>query len=173
MGCDTIGKIQGHIEPVYILNYLMKNIDKNAKAKIRKIDYGPLADYVMETYDNSNRMMNWSGFIDFKYNGKNRNLFYSYSNYNAYENLEYYKPLGLEPMVKEEKTHISLGCDDDAQKIIKDIITFFGGWFDANDCDDEEFIFINKQSKQMEPIRHVTMQDIYYQFGELVIIDDI
>lgn len=48
-------------------------------------------------------------------------MFYLYSNVNYYENLDYYKTLGLEDMVKSETTYISLGYDENSCEIIKSI----------------------------------------------------
>lgn len=67
-----------------------------------------------------------------------RNLFYDYSNVNFYENMEYYSRIGLRDMVESEITTLSLGYDKEALGLMKKIASYFGGWIEENDCDDEK-----------------------------------
>lgn len=70
-----------------------------------------------------------------------RNLFYDYSNVNFYENMEYYSRIGLRDMVESEITTLSLGYDKEALGLMKKIASYFGGWIEENDCDDEKPIY--------------------------------
>jgi hypothetical protein len=112
-----------------------------------------------------------SGFISFTHNGEKRSLFYYKSNINTYENLEYYKPDGLEEMVKLETTALSFGCWGSSVEIMREIVSYFGGWVDENDYDDKPFYELQKSDDgSVKPIRYVTMEEVCEMFGEKVII---
>ena len=144
MSIDTHGKIKGKISHDDILDYIRKNIDKDAKGSISTNSYGKISEFdygVKEIYTDDDIHALVSGFIDFtSRNGNKRNLFYMYQNINTYENLETYKRYGLEDMVKAETTYLSLGCNDEAVQIISELVAAFGGgWIDENDCDGYEY----------------------------------
>lgn len=90
-----------------------------------------------------------------------------------WENLEIYKAEGLERMVKSETTDLSVYYSEDNLKFCTDLIKDFGGWIDYNDSDEEPFVYIGKGMVAPQKIRHVTMEDVYKAFGEIVIIDNI
>lgn len=102
-----------------------------------------------------------------------RSLFYSYQNINPYETLEWYKENYPEPkysyipdMIKSERVSLSLGNDEDAIKIVNDILSYFGGWIDVNDCDDIPYVPVECNSNdKIEPLKYITMEDIYKAFG--------
>jgi len=174
MGVEVRGKLKGYISPQEVLNFIQQTIDSNAKSYVRIRDCG-IADYdwIKERYDTTNKWIIINGYIDFTdKNGELRSLFYCYKNVNSYENLEYYSKYGLEDMVKSETTDIMLDCHGESVNVIKSIVTEFGGWIDENDCDDEEYYPIEKDSNgNIKQVFHVTMEDIYEKFGGIVIID--
>jgi len=174
MGVEVRGKLKGYISPQEVLNFIQQTIDSNAKSYVRIRDCG-IADYdwIKERYDTTNKWIIINGYIDFTdKNGESRSLFYCYKNVNSYENLEYYSKYGLEDMVKSETTDIMLDCHGESVNVIKSIVTEFGGWIDENDCDDEEYYPIEKDSNgNIKQVFHVTMEDIYEKFGGIVIID--
>lgn len=148
MGCDTYGKIKGYVRQEDIFEFIKHKYDENAINKVGRTMTIPLSkcSWEYEVNEHSEDSENWytiSGFICFKYNEEDRMLFYCYNNINSFENLEYYMEYGLENMVKTETTHIGLGCWGSSVEIIKEIVeNFGGGWIDENDCDDEEYYFI-------------------------------
>lgn len=148
MGCDTYGKIKGYVRQEDIFEFIKQKYDENAINKVGRTMTIPLSkcSWEYEVNEHSEDSENWytiSGFICFKYNEEDRMLFYCYNNINSFENLEYYMEYGLENMVKTETTHIGLGCWGSSVEIIKEIVeNFGGGWIDENDCDDEEYYFI-------------------------------
>lgn len=174
MGVEVRGKLKGYISPQEVLNFIQQTIDSNAKSYVRIRDCG-IADYdwIKERYDTTNKWIITNGYIDFTdKNGESRSLFYCYKNVNSYENLEYYSKYGLEDMVKSETTDIMLDCHGESVNVIKSIVTEFGGWIDENDCDNEEYCPIEKDSNgNIKQVFHVTMEDIYEKFGGIVIID--
>ena len=174
MGVDTKGKLKGYVSPQEVLNFIKQTIDSNAKSHVELKDYGIAEyDWIKERYDNTNKWLITSGFINFtSKQGEQRSLFYCYNNVNSYENLEYYSEYGLENMVKSETTDIMLGCYGDSVEVIKSIVTEFGGWIDENDCDDKEYYPIEKDSNgNIKQVFHISMEDIYEKFGGVVIID--
>jgi hypothetical protein len=178
MSVDTRGKIKGKISYYDIFNYIKHTIDKNASMNISTSNYGSIDEYdfVKENYDDSNCWIINSGFIYFtSKNGNERSLFYFYDNCNHYENLEYYTPLGLADMVKSETTTLSLGQNDEAVEIIKDIIAQFGGgWIDEYDCDDIPYEPVPEKNEKGEipSVIHITKKELYEKFGGVVVIDD-
>ena len=174
MGVDTKGKLKGYVSPQEVLNFIKQTIDSNAKSYVELKDYGIAEyDWIKERYDNTNKRLTTSGFINFtSKQGEQRSLFYCYNNVNSYENLEYYSEYGLENMVKSETTDIMLGCYGDSVEVIKSIVTEFGGWIDENDCNDREYYPIEKDSNgNIKQVFHISMEDIYEKFGGVVIID--
>lgn len=175
MGVDTKVRLNGRIKPEEILNFVKQKFDTNAK--MSKIDESNLGlksekDYVYESYDNDPYTKSWSTSICFNYKGENRNIFYVYSNYNAYENLAMYKKYGLESMVKSETTTLILGCWGTSVEIMRTIVEEFGGWIDENDCDDIQYEPVVKNPDgTIKPVIRVTIEEVYEKFGGIVIID--
>lgn len=172
MGVDTNGRLIGNVRPEEVLNYIRQKYDTNAKSNIKMDNYGIIKeDWIKVRYDNDDIWRITDGFIEFTYNSENRRLFYYKSNINSYENLEFYSKYNLEDMVKSETTSISLGCWGNSIEIIKDIVAHFGGWIDENDCDDEEFYPIIKNSDgNIIPVIYVTQEELNKKFGGIVVI---
>lgn len=69
------------------------------------------------------------GFISFNMpNGVRRHLFYSYSNVIFCNNAGCYYPPEAREIVESETTDLSLECDEAAIQIMKEIVSYFGGW---------------------------------------------
>lgn len=172
MGVCTKINLKSRIEPEIILKYIQDNFDKNATMDIRKYQSAKEDYDITKYYDDSRTLDTYMGFINFTYQQEKRSLFYYYVNYNSYENLKYYKSLGLKDMVDFENTNLSLSFTGGAKEIMLSIVGAFGGWYDENDCDDIPYVWIDKNGEyKYKPIRHITMQDVYDKFGEIVIID--
>ena len=178
MGCDTHGRIKGYVRHEEIFNFIRQKYDENTTMNIKKEIVCSLSGYNgkyrLNTHSEDNE--NWYdiyGRIVFRYKGEDRSLFYSFSNVNFFENLNYYSNYGLEDMVKSETTFISLGYWGSSVEIIKEIVAQFGGgWVDENDCDDPPYepVEVNADGS-IKPVIHATMEDIYKKFGGIVIID--
>ena len=149
MGYDTVGRIKGFVSHQDITDFIKEKYDKNVEDYVVRYVMKPISkcDWKHKINEHSEDKVNWyneHGFIYFKYNGEKTALFYDYDNVNHYENEKYYSELGLADMVESETTHIDFGIVKDTEeeenvKILKEIISHFGGgWLDNNDCDDEE-----------------------------------
>ena len=148
MGRNTYGKLKGYVKHEDIFEFIKNNYDKNATDSVkRKIVY-PLSKcdwgYTMNEHSDDNA--NWyefAGFICFNCDGEKRMLFYHYENINHLDDLEYYYEHNLENLARSERTHIGLGYWGSSVEIIKEILeNFGGGWIDENDCDDEEYYWV-------------------------------
>lgn len=179
MGSTTIGKIKGYIQSEDILNFIRQKYDTCAISDVRNSTMYPLAQcngkYAINPHSDSKESRYViSGFIYFDYNGEQRSLFYYYDSINSFENFDYYEELGLADMVKSETTRISCGLWSEGTKIIKEIISHFGGgWIDEDDCDDKPYypVILNPDGS-IKPIKYVTMNEVYEKFGCVVIIRD-
>lgn len=178
MSVDTYGRIKGYVSSKEILNYIRHTYDAGAFSDVETQNRGPLAllDFPMEVYNpNDTDAICESGFICFKANGQSRSLFYFHENFNPFENLEYYRNLGLEEMVRTHTTHIGLGCFGNSDEIISDIVSHFGGgWIDENDCDDKPFHRLEGvgDDGKVPPVIYVTMKEVEEKFGGTVVITD-
>lgn len=178
MSVDTIGRLKGYIHHEDIFNFIKEKYDKDAKCLVSKSMETSLVDIswdytINEGSESDSVWYSYHGFINFHYNDEERQLFYCYDNLNHLENLDYYKDLGLEDMVRSETTHLSLGFWGSSVKIIKEILeNFNGGWLDANDCDENpyEVVYPINLDNPIKPLRRVTMEEIEAMFGEKVII---
>ena len=70
MGCDTYGRIKGHIRPENIVNFIRQKWDMNAKNGVSKHIYKPISmcDWNFKINDNCDDRYNWYvdyGFIIF------------------------------------------------------------------------------------------------------------
>lgn len=152
MGRDTYGKLKGYVKHEDIFEFIKNNYDENATCRVDRTVHRPLShlDWEYTINEHSDDNVNWydiSGFIYFKYNGENRMLHYFYDNIIDLSDLEYYSEHGLEDFVKAEKTHIGLSYWGSSVEIIKEILEHFdGGWIDENDCDDEEYYWVEPVS---------------------------
>lgn len=174
MGVDTKGLLKGRVLPEDVLNFIRQTFDPNAIFHVKLNNYGDDSGYewIKERYDDSGEWKNWNGYIYFHDGVRDRGMFYSYTNHNSWENLEYYSNFNLKDMVKAETTYLSLDKDDSSIDDIKKIVAHFGGWIDEDDCDDEPYYPILRNADgTIKPVIHVTMNDIYDKFGAIVIID--
>ncbi len=79
-------------------------------------------------------------------------------------------------MVKSECTDLLLGYDNDSVEIMKEIVSYFGGYLDEDDCDDEPYYYIkgrrenNKQNKRN--IIYVIQEELNKKYGGYVVIKD-
>lgn len=176
MGSVTRAKLLGHVKEEEIINYIYHNWDKDVRNGIKYYSYNDWKgkDFIKKTYEED--MYERSGFITFKYKGEYRNLFYCYNSYNTYENLDYYKEYGLENMVKSETTYISLGYYGDSVEIIKELVSYFGGWFELDDCDNQSYYYIPStqidRRKEFPPVIYLTQEELNKHFGGIVVIKD-
>lgn len=146
MSVDTKGRLLGHVPAVKVLEYIKSHIDSNAAMDVSEKKY-PISEgwkKIIKKYygTNSGYITEVSGFINFHEDGgagMERSLFYFYIDINTYEDYECYCREGLKDMVESETTYINLGCFGDSVKIIKDLVSHFGGWIDENDCDEQPF----------------------------------
>lgn len=61
---------------------------------------------------------------------------------------------------------LSLGYNDEAVQIIKVICSYFGGWLDENDCDEQEFYWIDKINN-LSDIKQLELENENYIFSKL------
>lgn len=180
MSVSTKGKIKGFVRWEEILNYIKQKYDSNATSDISRSKVMPLAEchfnYIVNQHSEDETMYYYDcGFIFYKLNGEGYQLFYRYSNINAFDCLEEYEQDGLYDLVEMEKsevTTISCGHYGDSVEVITDIIAHFGGgWIDKNDCDDESYCpIIPNPDGSIKPVKYVTMNEVYEKFGCIVVI---
>lgn len=178
MGVDTCGRLLGHVRKEEVINYIYHNWDKDVSNMVNYDDYNHWKernyDWIKEIYDDN--IYSEHGFISFKYKDEQRSLFYCYNSYSAYENLEFYKKHGLENMVKSETTFISLGKWGNSIEIIKELVSYFGGYIDEDDCDDKEYYYIPStqpdRRKEFPPVIYLTQEELNEHFGGIVVIKD-
>ncbi len=65
MGCDTYGRIKGHIRPENIVNFIRQKWDMNAKNGVSKHIYKPISmcDWNFKINDNCDDRYNW--YVDY------------------------------------------------------------------------------------------------------------
>lgn len=166
MGVDTYGKLRGKVEIEEVANFISQKFEVEVTFKSRTENYGYQREH-------KKPWLSTTGWIDFKYKDENRSVFYIYCNINHKENLEYYAKHGLRDMVETHTTHVGLGYWGNSVEIIKAIVTEFGGWIDENDCDEEEYYPIEKDSDgDIKPVIRVTRKEINEKFGAVVIIEE-
>lgn len=182
MGCDTRAYLKGHIEPEQVFSVIRELFDKNATMdKVTKTIYKPFheIEFDFEPYDKNDTI--WYSVytrVDFTYNGEKRSIFVHYDNVNTFEGEDYYveKDPRLYEMVHSVKTSLSFRAWGSSVEIMRRLVCVFGGWIDDNDCDDESFYYVEKDTSPdnivVKPVRTVTMDEIYEMFGEVVKIVD-
>lgn len=173
MSASVVMRLDGKIDFENIFSWIKNNIDEEATMLPYKKYYfngSEISTLIKEKYDDE-PSYTISNFINFTYKNQKMNLFVFYSNINTYDNLEYYTEYRLDNMVKSETTSLNMYCNNESQEVAQKIISAYGGWIDYNDCDEEPFVRVDKGSEVHKKIRHVTLQDIYNAFGEIVIID--
>lgn len=178
MGVCTKVNLDGRVEFENVLAWIKDNVDKDAVIRTYKKEYYSNetvqsfkdSDILKEQYGNE-KPYSVCTYIDFSYDDRRLNMFMWYSNINTYENYNYYADYGLENMVTSETTHASLYYCEESKEIARKLVTAFGGWIDYNDCDEEPYVRINKGTEAPKKVRHVTLEEVYEAFGEVVIID--
>lgn len=176
MGVNTCGRLLGHVKPEEIVNYIYHNWNKNVVNRVERelMNKWENRDFIKEKYDDNIYID--SGFIIFEYKKENRMIHYFYESYNSYENLDYYKQYGLENMVKMETTRLSLGYWGSSVEIIKELVSYFGGYIDEDDCDNEPYYYIPsnqpERRKEFLPVIYMTQEELNKHFGGIVIIKD-
>lgn len=168
-------RLDGHITPEVLLNWLYKNAKSACMADTSKINMR-LEPYVdtktCYNDDGSDLYMETTTFYYTLPEQFSTRLFMQYFNYNNYENLDYYYELGLEDMVRAETTTLIVSRPTDMDKEIGiKLVSDFGGWIDYNDCDNEPYVRVDKNTDFNPNVRHVTLEEVYEKFGEVVIID--
>ena len=166
MSVDTKVRLKGCVEIEAILEFVRNKFDANADIFMKSItEYDD--DVVREFYKKgiiadsyAEKPYIMSGYVVFNYNNSKRMMFVSYDSLNFSEN-----------MVNAETTFLNLGYNDDAVKIMTEIVKAYGGWIDYNDSDDEEYVYFEAGAEVPKKVRHVTMREVYEKFGEVVIID--
>ena len=175
MSRSTDLKLQGKVDIEEVFLYIKENIDPDVTMNFYKRDYitsefeSKLKPLIKEVYGNE-PLYSVCNYIYFTYKGRRTGIFVYYCNYNCYEGLEYHT--GLEDMVKAETTSVILPYDESYMDLAEQLVKHWGGWIDYNDCDDEDFVRVNKNSTTPnKKIRHVSLEEVYKMFGEVVIID--
>lgn len=90
-----------------------------------------------------------SGFIYYK----DRWVFYSVNGFSKGDTLS----LDNDKEIESEKdwTYLSLGADKEGQKIIKDLIEVFGGYYDYSDCENGIYEFIKPKEENTGIRRYI------------------
>lgn len=118
MGVDTRGLLRPSTTEKELVTYLESKYE-NVKSFVDKRS--------MDNY--------FSGFINFTEGTEKRSIFY------LSKGMDNHKIDGLNI---EDYSYISLGKHGNSIGVIKDLCEYFGGAIDEDDCDDEDFYFVNK-----------------------------
>lgn len=186
MSESTIARLKGDksgfVHPKLIEDYINSNPDKffGYKAEVRGIkreDWGEISE-LKEGYHNysdssETKQYNISGWITLSLNGnEKRSMFYSYNNIRYQDDV--LNVVG-EGKVITNYTWLSLGCDHWAQNVMIELLSYFGGWYEADDCAEDTRLIPYKETSEgdYKPPRFVTLQDVYDKFGEYVIIQGV
>lgn len=148
MSIDVVGRLRGKIPLEEVLKYVQERYDKNAYI-YGKRHYRPsfiATNDVKAFFGKDGVCTITSASIMFAYKGAGHYIRYYYMDANTWEELDKYGALGLEDMVKSEKTEISSKADNSMKDIIKSIVEHFGGWFQENDYDGIPVFIDSKQS---------------------------
>lgn len=149
MFVDSQGKIKGFISPNSILNYIKQMWDENATSEVEMKVICPTSEcnWKYEVKEHSEDSQNWymlTGYIAFKCNDTDQLLFYCYDNLKSFTNLEHYSKYGLAEMIEMETTHIALEYSEVSAKIIKQIVSNFGGgWFSKACRNNIDYIYVD------------------------------
>lgn len=150
MSVDTKVKLKGFVSHNDIFRIIKERYDPNATCNVKREKIQNIKDIKrlhFEFNEHSDSNTEWydiNGYIDFKYCGEVRSLYYQYMNLNFFENLEYYSRYGLEDMVRSECTLLDLGCWGSSVSILTEIASHFGGWIDENDSDGIPYHWIER-----------------------------
>lgn len=121
MGTDTKGYISKKIDLESIINFMQEN------QNFTKVEIGGHSFYNSDSSDSPRETM-WIDFIN-KETLNFRSLFI----YKGTKEIE-----GLFEDEGGEYTSLSLACNEESVKIMTEILEYFGGYLDINDCDDIE-----------------------------------
>lgn len=117
MGVDTRALIKPNTTETEIVDYLNKK-------------YKDVKSFVKQELDRT------IGFINFKDGEDSRSLFYI-SKSSDTDDIEGLKITG--------SGFLNLGNYGNSVEILKDLCSHFGGAIDENDCDDEDYYWVNKE----------------------------
>ena len=137
MGQDTRCKVRGYLSHERLFQFIKENWDETAEMRIEKKIMNSLSNYKREYIINQhseddNNWYNYIGSINFNYKGEERSLFY------LYENIRF-----KTDSINTETTYLNLGYYGKSVEIMKEILLHFGGgWLDENDCDSEDYYYI-------------------------------
>lgn len=160
MGVDSVVKLKGHVSKEEILQFIQKHIDKDASIfNPSSMDLGVINNFSVQEYygaETEPDKMHWKQedcWFRFSEDNDINSIFYCYHNVNFYENLEFYECCEtaeqdkLIEMVKSETTTLMVRRHEESTEVLWKIVEHFGGWFDANDCDDIPFIHVYGKGK--------------------------
>ena len=148
MGVCTKALLKGKINPEEIANFILHHYNLNLnQIKVNDVftDSIRLENKLkpIKQYGDNKEYWNTDSthivFINPFDQKTHRSLFVYYSNC-VFENDD-----GSHIRTLYETTYISLGHDKDAIEIIKAITSYFGGWMDEHDCDDIDYIKVEKK----------------------------
>lgn len=154
MSVKTKVYLLGHVTVPKLLDFL-KNYNPVSNVYHGENEILPEAvQSVYQKYDDEKWYTDF-GYIFFDIpNSVKRQLFYFYSNIAFCNNAERYYPPEVKKMFESETTYLSLVCDEAEIQIMKEIVSYFGGWINESDSDDDDyksFYFIpGKQEKNGE-----------------------
>lgn len=137
MGQDTKCKVRGYLSHERLFQFIKENWDETAEMRIEKRIMNSLSNYkgeyiINQHSEDDNNWYNYIGSIDFNYKGEERSLFY------LYENIHF-----KTDSINAETTYLNLGYYGKSVEIMKEILLHFGGgWLDENDCDSEDYYYI-------------------------------
>lgn len=162
MSVDTKVNLLGHVTVPTLLDFLK---DHHPVSDVCHTEHEMLPEAIQsdyKKYDDEKWYADY-GFIFFDMpNGQKKCLFYSYSNVNFCNNAGCQYPLELKKIIESETTCLSLGYDEAGIQLMKEIVSYFGGWIDENDSDEEGFYFV--PGKRKEDSRKFLSGDIVQHF---------
>lgn len=148
MSVDTKVNLLGHVTVQKLLDFLR---DYHPVSDVHHVEHEMLPEAVQQDYKkyHGEKWYEEYGFIILNVpNCGKRHLFYSYSNVNFCNNAGCYYPPELKEMVESEITYLSLGYDETGIQFMKEIVSYFGGWIDENNSDEEGFYFVPRKRKE-------------------------
>lgn len=145
MTAKTHGYITKEIELEQIYRFVLKWFDPSAKINRYENKFGE-----------SNEMA-----VYFNYKGEERRLFAI-----IYKSRKFSKT-----GEKERQVFLDLGYWGRSIEIMKSIISYYSGWLDENDCDDEDAYFIEAHPEGVVPnIIKITRAELNKKMGGTVVI---
>lgn len=178
MGASTVLKAKGHVPASEVLKFIRERFDgghKEATSNVKTTKGEPISDiaqrWSVKSFTGEPDKLTESGFIFFTFNGEKRMLFYSYTNVGFLKDMANEVEQGVPEEIVGEHTYFSLGAGDDAVEILSRIgAVLQGAYLQRNDCNDPEWRAVTWEGT-LEPVKHITMAEVYEAFGETVVID--